>query len=81
MPRLRRLSGREVIGVLGRFGFERVWQRGSHVKVARVGPGGERQTLTIPEHASLDLGTLRAIFRQACRFVSADELRPHFYQD
>jgi hypothetical protein len=35
--------------------------------------------LTIPLHAELDSGTLRAIFRQASRFISESELRPHFY--
>jgi predicted RNA binding protein YcfA (HicA-like mRNA interferase family) len=81
MPKLRRLSGREALAVLGRFGFERVSRRGSHVKLARVGPAGERQVLTVPDHATMDLGTIRAIFRQASRFIPADQLRVFFYDD
>ncbi|MBI5301548.1 MAG: type II toxin-antitoxin system HicA family toxin [Chloroflexi bacterium] len=42
---------------------------------------GEKQTLTIPRHRELATGTLRAILRQASRYVSSDELRPHFYAD
>lgn len=79
MPRLKRLSGDEVIAVLGQFGFAVHTQRGSHVKLRRTGPSGEGQSLTVPRHRELDIGTLQAIFRQTCRFVPEDQLRPHFY--
>jgi predicted RNA binding protein YcfA (HicA-like mRNA interferase family) len=32
MPKLKRLSGKEVITILRRFGFEETSQKGSHVK-------------------------------------------------
>lgn len=53
MPGLKRLSGREVIKILGRFGFQQVSQKGSHVKLKRYGEGYS-QTLTIPDHKELD---------------------------
>ena len=81
MPRLRRLSGAEVIAILGRFGFKPHSQRGSHAKLRRELPDGTVQTLTVPTHAELDTGTCRAIMRQASRFVSDDVLRGHFYTD
>jgi len=81
MPRLRRLSGSKVIRILQRFDFAVYAQRGSHVKLRRVGPTGDKQTLTIPQHRELDTGTLRAIFRQASRYIPAEELRSHFYAD
>jgi predicted RNA binding protein YcfA (HicA-like mRNA interferase family) len=81
MPKLRRLSGAEVIRILEHFGFMTHAQRGSHVKLRRIGPAGKKQTLTIPRHRELDTGTLRAIFRQASRYVPAEELRSHFYTD
>ena len=81
MPRLRPLSGEEVIVTLGRFGFGIHSKRGSHVKLRRASAGGTVQTLTIPRHRELDPGTLRAIFRQASRFVSEDQLRVHFYSE
>ena len=37
--------------------------------------------LGLPRHAEIDRGTLRAVLRQASRFVSEEDLRPHFYQD
>jgi len=48
------------------------------MKLKRMGPEGA-QVLTVPAHASLDVGTLRAILRQASRFIPEDELRSHFY--
>ncbi len=79
MPKLRRLSGREVVTILGRFGFIVVSQRGSHMKLKRIAAGGT-QILTVPAHSELDPGTLRAIVRQAARFVPEQDLRPHFYE-
>jgi len=81
MPKLRRLSGAEVVRILERFDFVVHSQRGSHMKLRRISPAGEKQTLTIPQHRELDTGTLRAIFRQASRYIPADELGPHFYAD
>ncbi len=81
MPKLRRLSGDEVIAILKKFGFFVHSQRGSHVKLRRITASGEVQSLTIPRHKELDVGTLHAIFRQACRFVPEDELRKEFYAE
>jgi predicted RNA binding protein YcfA (HicA-like mRNA interferase family) len=81
MPKLRRLSGAEVIRILERFGFFIHAQRGSHVKLRRISLIGEKQTLTIPLHPELDTGTLRAIFRQATQYITANELRPYFYTE
>ena len=81
MPKLKRLSGSEVIKIFASLGFEQVAQRGSHVKLRRVLSDGSRQTLTIPDHTELDSGTLRAIFRQALRYIPESELRPHFYTE
>jgi predicted RNA binding protein YcfA (HicA-like mRNA interferase family) len=80
MPRLRPLSGDEVIAILLPFGFLIHSQKGSHVKLKRADEGAT-QILTIPKHRQLDRGTLRAIFRQAARFVPEDQLRRHFYSE
>ena len=78
MPKLRRLAGRDVLSILHGFGFQESSQRGSHVKLVREVEGA-RQVLTVPLHTELDPGTLRAIFRQASRFIAEQDLRPHFY--
>ena len=65
MPRLRRLSSSDVLRVLGRAGFQVATHRGSHAKLVRIAPGGEKQVLVVPVHGNLATGTLHAIYRQA----------------
>jgi len=79
MPKLKILSGREVVKILSKFGFEVVSQRGSHIKLRRVLPDETKQTLTVPLHDELDKGTLKAIIRQASRYIPEDELKSYFY--
>ncbi len=81
MPRLRHLSGVAVAAIFESFGFTVHAQTGSHMKLRRISHLGEKQTLTIPRHKELDTGTLRAIFRQASKYIAEDELRPHFFSD
>ena len=78
-PRLKVLSGREVVTALRHFGFDVVATRGSHAKLRRELPDGTRQTITIPLHKELAAGTLLAIYRQALRHVSEAELKPWFF--
>jgi predicted RNA binding protein YcfA (HicA-like mRNA interferase family) len=73
------LSGQDVLRLLGRFGFVYDTQRGSHVKVRRVLTSGTRQSLTVPLHREMDRGTLMAIYRQALRYLSEEELHDHFF--
>ena len=80
MPRLRRLTSREVLKTLGDFGFSVANVRGSYAaKLVRLLASGERQVLTVPLQSELPAGTLRAIYRQASRFVSTTELRKGFF--
>ncbi len=79
-PRLLRLGAREVLKALGAFGFEVASTRGSHAKLRRLAPDGSSQILTIPVHKELAPGTLRAIFRQASRFIPEEKLRPFFFR-
>src|ERR1035438_602197 len=60
MSKLRVLSGREVLKILGEFGFEDYTQRGSHIKLRRGVSGGRTQTITVPNHSEIDRGTLHA---------------------
>jgi predicted RNA binding protein YcfA (HicA-like mRNA interferase family) len=79
MARLRNLSGTNVVEILALFGFIRITQRGSHVKLRRVLEDGARQTLTVPLHPEIDKGTLEAIYRQASAYISRTELEAHFF--
>lgn len=80
MPKPRRLSGSDIVQILEQFGFAIESQRGSHVKLARFGQIG-KQVLLISKHRELKTGAIVGIFRQAARYVSEDDLRPHFYTE
>jgi predicted RNA binding protein YcfA (HicA-like mRNA interferase family) len=79
MPKLRTLTGSEVVKIFNSFGFQIAHQKGSHIKLQRILAVGIKQTLTIPLHDELDKGTIKAIYRQALRYISENELRDHFY--
>lgn len=81
MPRLRRLTPREILRLLGRFGSEVVSMRGSHAKLVRIDLSGHKEILLVPVHRQLAVGTIHAIYRQACRFIPEEELRPGFFAD
>ena len=73
------MAAREVLRAFATFGFTIASVRGSHAKLLRVLASGERQILTVPLHKQLAAGTLRAIFRQALRYIPEEDLRPWFF--
>ncbi len=78
MPfKLRQLSGKQVISIFERFGYEIKSQQGSHVKMKRP----ESRTLIIPNHQIIDKGTLKAIYNQALVVIPKNELKSHFYSN
>jgi predicted RNA binding protein YcfA (HicA-like mRNA interferase family) len=80
MPKLKILSGSEVIKVFSKFGFEILSQKGSHIKIRRF-LNNQKETLIIPDHKQLDTGTLRAIIKQASKYIPQDELKNYFYSE
>ena len=60
-PALPIVSGEEVVTALGRAGFERAGQRGSHLKLRNR----DGRVVIVPLHRELARGTLRSILRQA----------------
>ncbi len=80
MPKLKVLSGNDVIKIFYYFGFVNDGQKGSHMKLARI-INNKRESLTVPLHQEIDKGTLKAIIRQASRFVPEEKLNEHFYTE
>ncbi len=81
MPRLKRLSARQVLRVLQAFGFVVASVRGSHAKLRRGSEGRPSEILTVPLHRELAPGTIQALYRQALRFIPEEDLRVHFFGD
>ncbi len=78
MPKLKVLSGKDLIKIFGQFGFFIQSQKGSHVKLSRI-TVTQKQVLVIPNHDEIDIGTLKAIYRQANKYIHEKDLFPHFY--
>ena len=55
------VSGKEVVRALGRFGFQEVHRKGSHVKMEH--PDGRR--IVFPFHPEVDRYTLKGALRDA----------------
>ena len=79
MPKLKVLSGKDLLKIFAKYGFEKVDQNGSHVKIRRIGPDG-KETLTIPMHNEIDKGLLKQILVQSSRYISENDLRTDFYK-
>ncbi len=63
MAELPRLSGRELVKILQKIGYEKDRQKGSHIVLRQKSYPYRR--LTIPDHKEIAKGTFRAILRQA----------------
>ena len=63
-PKLPVVSGRQVIRVLERLGYQVVRQRGSHIRL-RDESDPEHLPVTVPDHRTLKPGLLRQILRDA----------------
>ncbi|MCC5849877.1 MAG: type II toxin-antitoxin system HicA family toxin [Verrucomicrobia bacterium] len=60
MPPLPVLSGKEVLAVFQKAGWEFVRQKGSHMILVKP---GEIITLSVPDHKEIAKGTLRGLVR------------------
>ncbi|KKR52939.1 MAG: hypothetical protein UT90_C0017G0003 [Parcubacteria group bacterium GW2011_GWA1_40_21] len=78
MPKLKRLSGREVVVFCEQYDFKVSRQKGSHINLTRLA-SGNKQVVTIPNHKEIDRGTLHNIFKKLLSFISETELRKFFY--
>ena len=61
MPRLPVISGREVVRVFEKFGWQ-VARPGNHIILIKE---GARATLSVPDHKEVARGTLRSLIRAA----------------
>ncbi|HTV57235.1 MAG TPA: type II toxin-antitoxin system HicA family toxin [Verrucomicrobiae bacterium] len=63
-PKLPVLSGDQLIKILEKFGYVRVRQKGSHVRL-RHSSDLERVPVTVPLHKTLKRGLLHRLLRDA----------------
>jgi predicted RNA binding protein YcfA (HicA-like mRNA interferase family) len=70
-PKLPVISGEDLIRALEKFGYVRVRQKGSHVRLYHA-TEPHRIPVTVPSHAELAIGTLKRILRDTR--VTAEQL-------
>lgn len=63
MPKLSPINSKELIGILQKQGFEKVHQKGSHIRLKH--PDGRRTTVPIHSGEKVGVGLLRKILRDA----------------
>jgi predicted RNA binding protein YcfA (HicA-like mRNA interferase family) len=56
------ISGRKLVKIFQKFGYEKVSQKGSHIKVKNYKTGS---VVIIADHKELDRWTLKTILKQA----------------
>ena len=64
MAKLPRLSGRDLVKILSKIGYEHTRTRGSHMIMIKKTEKGKK-TIPVPNHKELAKGTLKAIMNQA----------------
>jgi len=74
MPKMPRISGKELLKILALFGFEVIRQKGSHVILKKKTFDGEIGTV-VPMHKELAEGTIRGILKQAK--IEVDDFMKH----
>ena len=71
-PKPPLLSGSKLVKIFKRFGYERVSQRGSHIKIKNYETDS---VIIIPDHKEVDRWTLKTILKQA--EISEEEFKEH----
>ena len=67
----RDLSGRELASLLARHGYAVTRQTGSHLSLTSTLKGPEHH-VTIPQHKTLNVGTLNAILTDVAAYLEMD---------
>ncbi len=67
----RDVSGKRLIKVLSKYGYEVVRQNGSHIRLS-VSTAEGQKNITVPDHNPIKLGTLMSIINDVCSQVDID---------
>jgi predicted RNA binding protein YcfA (HicA-like mRNA interferase family) len=65
MPKLPVLSGKEIMKVLSKIGFQHLRTRGSHAILSKEDKEKGKITIPVPLHPELAKGTLKSIMNQS----------------
>jgi predicted RNA binding protein YcfA (HicA-like mRNA interferase family) len=74
------MSGKEVIKVLESIGFVVSRQKGSHIILKRL-ISEDEQIILVPNHSTIDRGTLHSIYKKLILYVNESEIKEYFYTE
>lgn len=80
MPKLRSISGNDLVNFFKKEGFIIDRQNGSHIILSRK-VDGYSQHLVVPNHKELDRGMTHGIYKQATEYLPEQELKKFFYTE
>ena len=80
MPKLKQLSGKEVVKIFESHGFEIKRTVGSHVRLTLV-QNGISHHITIPAHKTLKRGTLHSIIKDFELCFGKEEAKLLFFSE
>lgn len=80
MPKIKHISGREVVRILESLGFVVSRQKGSHIILKKIA-STEEQVILVPNHTSIDRGTLHSIYKKLMLYVNESEIKHYFYNE
>ncbi len=80
MPKLKRVSGNDIVSALLKLGFSITRQKGSHQRLSRF-TIEKSQHVTVPNHKELDRGTEKSIIRRLEEYLSKEEIAAIFYTE
>lgn len=80
MPKLRRISGNDLVNFFKKEGFVVDRQNGSHINLIKK-VEGTSQHLIVPNHKELDRGMTHGIYKQAREYLPEQELKKFFYTE
>ena len=63
VPEFSAIKTRKLLAILDELGFQKVSQKGSHLKLRKT--GSMQRSVIVPIHDEIPRGTLRSILRQA----------------
>ena len=78
MPKIFTISAKDFIKFLENNGFIIDRQNGSHIVLKRSSYL-KKEVMTVPNHKEISVGTVKALYNQAKKYIDINELDKFFY--